>query len=120
MPGTAVLPSLSVANGEPVCSPLKEAAARFEITVPLGVGDATVTRKRTLVAAATARRPPAAPVAPVPRRITTLRLAGTYSAWSSPAASVLAPAFAPVTTTIEPGTNTAFAGSVSRTTVLTA
>jgi hypothetical protein len=73
------------------------------LTVPR-VAASTVTRKVTVVEALGASDPPAAAVAPVPSLTRTVRDAEMYSPWSSAAASVLAPALAPVVTWIEPGT----------------
>ena len=57
--------------------------------------------------------PPLLAEAPVPTRYLTNRLTGSYSAWSSPAASVLGPAFGPFRTTIEFGTYAVLISSVS-------
>lgn len=61
--------------------------------------------------------PPAAPLAPVPRRKTTLFAPESYSAWSSRAASVFVPALAPLAISSDPGTKVTPAGrgSVSTT-----
>src|SRR5690242_5222670 len=94
--------------------------ALLEIVVPLAVPAPIVARKRIDVAAAAASEPPAAEVAPVPRRNTTRLLPESYSAWSSPDASVFVPAFDPVRTDREPGTNVVFAGIASRSTTASA
>ncbi len=73
-------PSERAANATPDCWPVNASAAWLLTAVPEGCGAFTVTRKTTLVVTATSMRPPAAAVAPVPRRATTLREAPTYSA----------------------------------------
>ena len=73
--------------------------------VPAGIVSFTRTRNLTAVVAPGASVPPAEPLAPVPRRKTTRGVApGCSSPWSSATTSVLAPAFAPLTSTSEPGT----------------
>ena len=84
---------------------LEVTTPKLSIIVSPGVPGFTVTRKRTTVNASPGvTLPPAVALAPTPARITTWLDAATYSAWSSPAASVLAPALAPPVITIELGT----------------
>ena len=79
-----------------------------------------VTRKATLVDPPTGTAPPVVPLAPVPRRIRTVRDEEMYSPWSSPTASVLVPALAPDTIRIDPGTNVSPTGIGSFSTTLVA
>ncbi len=77
----------------------------------------------TLTVSLGARMPPPVTVAPVPTRTRTVRFAASYSAMSSPAASVFAPLFTPpglVVTLIVPGTYDWFAASRSVITELSA
>ncbi len=78
--------------------------AWFDTTVPVGAGAVIVARNFTIVCTPGESAPPTADVAPAPRRATSTRLADTQSTWSSPRASVFAPAFGPLTTLVEPAT----------------
>jgi hypothetical protein len=84
------------------------------------IAEFTVTRKATEVPAPMASDPPVVPLAPVPRRTRTVRVAAMYSPWSSPVASVFVPALGPVRTRIEPGTKVRPAGNTSLSTVFVA
>jgi hypothetical protein len=85
--------------------------AWFEI-VPSAL-DATVARKTTVVVSFFAIVPPDVAFAPVPSRTFSVRVAETYSPWSSPEASVLVPTFAPAVTRIDPPTNVKPVGRTS-------
>ncbi|GAA1850049.1 hypothetical protein GCM10009714_34740 [Microlunatus capsulatus] len=76
------------------------------VTVVPAAARSTRTRKVTAVAAFTATLPPAVALAPAPSRARTSRSAATYSATSSPAASVfgVVEAFGPLTTVVLSGT----------------
>jgi hypothetical protein len=82
--------------------------------------ESTFTRKATVVVAPMFSAPPVVPLAPVPRRMRTVREPERYSPWSSPEASVFVPMLGPDVTRIEPGTNVRPGGSTSFSTVLTA
>ena len=72
--------------------------------MPVGAGAVTWARNLMLVLVAMSICPPVVALAPVPRRATILRVAATYSIWSSFDASDLLPALGPVTTESEPAT----------------
>ncbi len=92
--------------------------AWFSIT-PVMVAS-TFTRNTTVALELMAMVPPAVPFAPVPRRTFTVRVAGTYSPWSSPTLSVFEPLLGPAVTRIDPGTNESPTGSGSFRTTLVA
>jgi hypothetical protein len=81
------------------------------------IAESTLTRNATDVAAPMASAPPVVPLAPVPRRTRTVRVAAMYSPWSSPVASVFVPTLGPVRIRMEPGTKVRPAGSTSLSTV---
>jgi hypothetical protein len=85
--------------------------AWFEM-VPSDVAS-TVTRNATALEADFAIVPPAVALAPAPRRTLIVRVAETYSPWSSPAASVFVPTLSPAVTRSEPGTKVRPAGRTS-------
>jgi hypothetical protein len=79
-----------------------------------------VARNATVAVAPMAMFPPALLVAPVPSRTRTVRDAPRYSPWSSLAASVLVPLFAPAVMRIDPGKKVRPLGTTSFSTTLVA
>lgn len=97
----------------PSVCPVKLRVAWLATSVRGGRSAFTRTLKRSSNEPPAASVPPLAASAPDARRATTRRVAASYSAWSSPAASVLVPVPAPVVKRMEPGRNATSAGSVS-------
>src|SRR5262249_44727529 len=106
--------------GKPVVTPLLSVVAWLVMTAFGGAPGLTWTWKLIAVEALMASVPPLAALAPAPRRKMTSFPAALNWAWSSPAASVFAPALAPETIRSDPGTKWVLAGMGSVSTTLPA